>query len=173
MVESYQDQDDIGVNDENLFYDAVLLNYVSLLYCSEDEDWSMSDEAMDVAVNSDDDQRTSTPPPVPWMDVNYNKLDRQMRYKYYGDFVRLWSFSSSTSSSPDLQPMGQPSTSMDGGDSFWSSPDVNAKAGIFISKGKDKWKIEQENTVKKTSGTSFINIPRKTNLNPMKSHLYP
>ncbi|GJV42567.1 hypothetical protein Tco_1421007, partial [Tanacetum coccineum] len=67
------------------------------------------------------------PPPLPPFDMPANK------YKYIGQyFVRLRSFNSNTSSSPDLQPMGQPSTSTDSGDMLWSSPDVNAKAGIFI-----------------------------------------
>lgn len=85
----------------------------------------------------------------------------ERRYKYYGDdFVRLRSLNSNTSSSPDIQPMGQPSTSMGGGDSFWSSPDVNAKAGKYIRKEKEQRRMEQENTVKKKSGPSFINKPK-------------
>lgn len=91
------------------------------------------------------------PPPPPPFDMI------EMRYKYYGNFVRLRSYNSNTSSSPDIQPMSQPSTSVDGADSFWSSPDINAKAGIYISKGKDQWKMEQENTVKKNGGPSFVN----------------
>nr|GEU68044.1 hypothetical protein [Tanacetum cinerariifolium] len=90
------------------------------------------------------------PPPLPPFDMPANK------YKYIGQyFARLRSFNSNTSSSPDLQPMGQPSTSTDSGDMLWSSPDVNAKAGIFISKGKDIWKIEQENRVEKKGGPSL------------------
>ncbi|GJV42116.1 hypothetical protein Tco_1420556 [Tanacetum coccineum] len=51
------------------------------------------------------------PPPLPPFDKPANK------YKYIGQyFVRLRRFNSNTSSSPDLQPMGQPSTSMDSGD---------------------------------------------------------
>ncbi|GJT64824.1 G-box-binding factor 1-like protein isoform X1 [Tanacetum coccineum] len=42
------------------------------------KDWmNMTDEAMDASGNSDD-QRTPTPPPVPWIHVNYNKPDPQV-----------------------------------------------------------------------------------------------
>nr|GEU68045.1 reverse transcriptase domain-containing protein [Tanacetum cinerariifolium] len=44
------------------------------------------------------------PPPLPPLNMP------EMKDKYYGDFVRLGSYSSNTSSSPDLQPMGQPPT---------------------------------------------------------------
>ncbi|GKB87121.1 hypothetical protein Tco_0959393, partial [Tanacetum coccineum] len=94
------------------------------------------------------------PPPLAPFDMPANK------YKYIGQyFVRLRSFNSNTSSSPDLQPMGQPSTSTNSGDMLWSSPDVNAKASIFISKGKYIWKIEQENRVEKKGGPSLVNKP--------------
>ncbi|GJU71568.1 hypothetical protein Tco_1262973 [Tanacetum coccineum] len=153
-------------------------------------DWmNMTDEAMDASGNSDD-QRTPTPPPVPWIHVNYNKPDPQVcddtneksssndqRYdkkrkrnsgssSSTGTGINTTtcvylqkSFNSNTSSSPDLQPMGQPSTSTDSGDMLWSSLDVNAKAGIFISKGKEIWKIEQENRVEKKGGPSLVNKP--------------
>ncbi|GJR48912.1 hypothetical protein Tco_1319133 [Tanacetum coccineum] len=42
------------------------------------QNWmNMTDEAMGALGNSDD-QRTSTPPPVPWIHVNYNKPDPQV-----------------------------------------------------------------------------------------------
>ncbi|GJS41558.1 hypothetical protein Tco_0566601 [Tanacetum coccineum] len=44
------------------------------------------------------------PPPLPPLNMP------EMKDKYYGDFVRLGSYNSNTSSSPDLQPMGQPPT---------------------------------------------------------------
>ncbi|GJT87834.1 ulp1 protease family, C-terminal catalytic domain-containing protein [Tanacetum coccineum] len=48
------------------------------------------------------------PPPLPPLNMP------EMKDKYYGDFVRLGSYNSNTSSSPDLQPMGQPPTFIKG-----------------------------------------------------------
>lgn len=69
--------------------------------------------------SSSESSYIAQPPPPPPFNIP------EMRYKNYADdFVWLRSFSSNTSSSSDIQPMNQPSTSMDGGDSFWSSLDV-------------------------------------------------
>ncbi|GKA61089.1 hypothetical protein Tco_0760496 [Tanacetum coccineum] len=48
------------------------------------------------------------PPPLPPLNMP------EMKDKYYGNFVRLGSYNSNTSSSPDLQPMGQPPTFIKG-----------------------------------------------------------
>ncbi|GJV08251.1 hypothetical protein Tco_1345907, partial [Tanacetum coccineum] len=110
LVENDQNLDVEGVNDESHFYDS---------------DWLMRDKEIDASRNSDD-HRTPIPP-MPWIHVNSCKLDPssessclppplpalnmpEMKDKYYGDFVRLGSYISNTSSSPDLQPMGQPPT---------------------------------------------------------------
>ncbi|GJW91355.1 hypothetical protein Tco_0168908 [Tanacetum coccineum] len=75
------------------------------------------------------------PPPLPPLNMP------EMKDKYYGNFVRLGSYNSNTSSSPDLQPMGQPPSfikgllglwiSVLGGNLKWELPTVNRQPSTW------------------------------------------
>ncbi|GJX36060.1 hypothetical protein Tco_0247617 [Tanacetum coccineum] len=95
------------------------------------------------------------PPPLPPLNMP------EMKDKYYGDFVRLGSYNSNTSSSPDLQPMGQLPTFIKGNSDDQRTPTPPPVPWIHVNYNKPNPQVCDDTNEKSSSDDQSYDTKRK------------